>query len=236
MNKSLQKCLLWLLLVTGTFTVCNSIAQQPPNLTVGDFEKRINQLNVQVLDVRTVGEYQSGHLKNAFLADWTNREQFAESVQSLDKSKPIYTYCLSGSRSGSAANWLREKGYTVYTLDGGIAAWKRTGKTVEEAGKVKQMTSEEYQSLILADKTVLVDVGAIWCPPCKKMDLIIDSLVKTRSLQFHLVKIDGGDQTEIIKQLGVEAFPTFLIYKNGKEVWRKSGIVEMNELIPHLIK
>lgn len=230
----LMQKLFILLLVTGTLSTCNSIAQQSTNLAVGDFEKAVKQPNIQVLDVRTLGEFQTGHLKNAFLADWTNQEQFTERVQSLDKSKPIYTYCLSGARSGAAASWLREKGYLAYNMEGGIAAWKRAGKTVEESAGVKQMTLKEFQLLIPPDKTVLVDIGAAWCPPCKKMDPVIDSLAKSKNLQFHLIRIDAGNQTEISKQLQVEALPTFLVYKNGKEVWRKNGIVDAKELAQHL--
>jgi len=223
-----------LLLIAGMLNTSNSIAQQLTNLTVGDFEKAVKQPNIQVLDVRTWGEFQSGHLKDAFLADWTNQEQFTDRVQSLDKSKPVYTYCLSGARSGAAASWLREKGYRAFNLEGGIAAWKRAGKSVAAADRVKQMTLKEFQSLIPPDKTVLVDIGAAWCPPCKKMDPVIDSLAKSKNLPFELIRIDGGNQTEISKKLQVEALPTFLIYKNGKEVWRKSGIVDAKELSKHL--
>lgn len=230
----IQKFLLFLILVTGTVSACDSLARESPNLSVNDFEKRIKQPNVQVLDVRTAGEYQSGHLKDAFLADWNNQQQFIERVHSLDKSKPVYTYCLSGVRSGAAAKWLRENGYTAYSMDGGIAAWKRAGIPLEEAGIVQQMTLTEYQSLIPNDKIVLVDVGAVWCPPCIKMNPVIDSLAKAKNLQFDLIKVDGGAQIKITEQLDVESFPTFIIYKNGKEVWRKSGIVDAKELAQNL--
>ena len=220
------------LLSSLSFLACNSTAQQPINISISDFEKGIAQPQIQVLDVRTNGEYNSGHLPNAFLADWNNQQQFIERVRSLDKTKPVYTYCLSGARSGAAAKWLKENGYTVYNMEGGISAWKRAGKPVEEVGNIKQISMQEYLSLIPADKIVLVDVSAVWCPPCKKMKPVVDSLAKVGA--FHLVAIDGGDQTDISRQLGVEAFPTFIVYKNGKEVWRKSGIVEAAELAQHL--
>ena len=121
----LQKLLLLLLFFAGVFTACNSLAQQSTNLSVNDLEKGIKQKNIQVLDVRTADEYQSGHLKDAFLADWMNQADFTKKVQSLDKSKPVYTYCLGGGRSGEAAKWLIKNGYTVYNLDGGIATWKK---------------------------------------------------------------------------------------------------------------
>ena len=225
---------LWLMLFfVGTFTACNTTAQ-PANISVSDFEKEIKKPDVQVFDVRTPGEYQSGHLKDAFLADWSNQDEFIERVQSLDKLKPVYTYCLSGARSAAAVKWLKENGYTAYNMDGGIMAWKKAGMPVEEAANIKQMSLKEYQLLIPVDKTVLVDMGAVWCPPCKKMNPVINALTKTKDLQFYLLKIDAGEQIEIAKQLAVSTFPTFIIYKNGKEVWRKSGIVDAKELTQHL--
>jgi rhodanese-related sulfurtransferase len=225
-----QRFLMLVLLITTSMNAGITNAQQPGQLTTHDFEKGIKQPGIQLLDVRTSEEYQSGHLKEAFLADWTNKEQFIESVQSLDKSKTVYTYCLSGVRSDAASAWLRENGFNAYNLYGGIAAWKRAGKPVEAAAIVKQMSLQEYQALIPINKTVLVDVSAIWCPACKNMNRVIDSLATSKDLQFHLVKIDGGEQTKVCKKLKVDVFPTFIVYKGGKEVWRHSGIAEANKL------
>lgn len=211
-------------------TACNSQAQQT-NLPVAEFEKGIAQSNIQVLDVRTPGEYQSGHLKNALLADWNNDAEFKQRVNALDKSKPVYIYCLSGGRSSAAVEYLKQNGFTAYNLTGGISAWKRDNKPVEQAALVKQMNLQEYLAKIPNDKTVLVDFSAVWCPPCKKMTPLLDSLVKTNGNQFVLVKVDGGNQTEICKELKVDGFPTFIIYKQGKEVWRKQGLVEAKEFV-----
>jgi rhodanese-related sulfurtransferase len=127
----LQKFFLLILLIGGTLNACNSIAQKSPNLSINDFEKGIKKTKVQVLDVRTAGEYKTGHLKNAVLADWTNQEEFVKKALLLEKSKPVFTYCLVGGRSAAAAKWLTTKGYKVYNMDGGITAWKKAGKPVE---------------------------------------------------------------------------------------------------------
>ncbi len=127
----LPKFLLLIVLTAGLLTACDTSAQQTATLSVTDFEKGIKQKNIQVLDVRTPDEFRTGHLKNALLADWMNQQEFPKKVQSLDKSKLVYTYCLVGGRSAQAAKWLTKKGYKVYNLDGGIAAWKRAGKAVE---------------------------------------------------------------------------------------------------------
>lgn len=201
------------------------------NLSVEAFEKGISQSNAQVLDVRTPGEYESGHLKNALLADWNNQDEFKRRVAALDKSKPVYTYCLSGGRSKAATEWLIENGFTAYNLAGGTIAWKGAGKTMEREELVQQITLAEYMAQIPLDKTVLVDFSAVWCPPCKVMEPVLDSLVSSNGTQFFLVKIDGGKQTDICRELKVEQFPTFVIYKQGKEVWRKQGIVDAKELV-----
>ena len=219
-----------LICCTSLLTACSSNAQQT-NLSVPEFEKAIAQKNIQIVDVRTPGEYQSGHLGDAFLADWNNPKEFLERAKALDKSKPVYTYCLSGARSHEATQWLRQNGFTAYNLTGGISAWKRADKPVEQAAVVKQITMREYLAQITIDKTVLVDFGAVWCPPCKKMAPVLDSLVAMHGDKFVLVKIDGGGQTDICKELNVDGFPTFIFYKQGKEIWRKRGLTEMKEFV-----
>ena len=62
---------------------------------------------------------------------------------------------------------------------------------------------------------------------------VLDSLLATHGDKFELVKIDGGDQTDICKELNVDGFPTFILYKQGKEIWRKQGLTEMKEFIQY---
>jgi len=208
--------------------VCNTAAQTT-NLSVREFEKMISQRDIQLLDVRTFAEYQNGHLGNALLADWNSEREFAERAKALDKTKPVYTYCLSGARSGAAVEWLMLNGFTAYNLDGGINAWRNADRPVVQSVEVKQLTMAEYLAQIPSGKTVLVDFGATWCAPCKKMAPVIDSLVALQENKFILVKIDGGTQIDICKELKIDAFPTFIIYKQGKVTWRKNGLVEIKE-------
>jgi rhodanese-related sulfurtransferase len=216
----------------AVFSSCNS--QSTTNVDVVGFGQAIAKGNMQLLDVRTAGEYQSGHLSNALLADWNNEAEFKKRTEALDKSKPVYTYCLSGVRSAAATQWLRQQGFTAYNLSGGINAWKKAGKQVEQAIAIKQLTKAEYEAMIPNNQTVLVDISAVWCPPCKVMTPIVDSIAQANSGKMVLVKIDGGDQTELCKILNVNAFPTLIIYKQGKLVWQKEGIVSANEIAKQL--
>ncbi|MFN5023498.1 MAG: rhodanese-like domain-containing protein, partial [Chitinophagaceae bacterium] len=74
-------------------------SQQPLTISAVQFKAAIEQPGVQVLDVRTTGEFQSGHIQNAFQANWNDSKEFQERIQHLDKTKTVYVYCQAGARS-----------------------------------------------------------------------------------------------------------------------------------------
>lgn len=223
------------LVLFSAFLSCKGQADSLKKLEPEDFNKGISGKDVQVLDVRTAGEFKTGHIKNALQADWNNKEQFTERLKYVDKDKPVYIYCLAGGRSTAAADWMRKNGYTnIVELTGGINAWKKAEKPLEGIMEEKQMTIEEYWAKIPKDKTVLVDFGAKWCPPCVKMEPMLDELQQTKDLDFVLVKIDGGVHTDVMTALNIEPIPFFIIYKNGKEVWRKQGLQTKEKLIKQI--
>lgn len=231
----MMKRLLSFLLLSALLVSCQSQAQE--GLTATDFEKKIQAGESQLLDVRTAGEFQSGHLKNSLQADWLNNKEFAERIKYLDKSKPLLVYCASGVRSGAAAKFLLAQGFTsVQNLKGGLTAWKLEGKTVEQPAGATQMTLDAYKAYTTSAEIVLVDFGAEWCPPCKKMEPVLNQLQNELAGQFKLVKVDGGMDVDVMKAQKVESLPVFIIYKNGKETWRKQGLVELSELKEKLSK
>ena len=193
------------------------------------FEKAIAQPGIQILDVRTIGEYNSGYIRNALQADWNNKEQFYDRTQYLDRTRPVYVYCLSGGRSGAAAAALREKGYNSINLEGGVTAWKKAGKPLEGLKDDHKITEADYTKLTMAADLVLIDFGAEWCPPCRKMEPVLDHIRKNMSGRIRVSYVDAGQNTELMTSYQVEALPTFIIYKLGKEVWRKQGIVSQEE-------
>ncbi|MBG9376577.1 thioredoxin [Panacibacter sp. DH6] len=230
-----MKNIMSLLLAVMLFS-CSSNAQQGnKDVDATTFEKDIQKENVQVLDVRTPTEFADGHIKNAMLADWLNQAQFKERVQYLDKSKPVLVYCASGGRSSKASQWLADNGFTtVENLRGGITQWKIENKPVEGTSAQPQITEQDYAAQVNAAPVVLIDFGAAWCPPCRKMDPVISELETELKDKFRLVKIDGGIHTNMMKLQGVEALPTFIVYRNGKETWRKQGVIEKSELVAQL--
>jgi rhodanese-related sulfurtransferase len=211
-------------------------AQTKTSLTADEFEKDITtKKNIQILDVRTPGEFFAGHIKNAMLADWNNKTEFERRIAFVDKNKPVYVYCLAGGRSAAAADKMRKAGYTnVYELSGGTNAWRAASKPLDGAGTEKQMTIEAFNTSINAHKTVLVDFGASWCPPCIQMEPVLTNLVENNKGKFTLVKVDGGRDQNVLQTYKVIVLPVFIVFKDGKQVWRKDGIATEKEIAEQL--
>ncbi|RWZ88909.1 MAG: hypothetical protein EO766_07140 [Hydrotalea sp. AMD] len=217
--------------LTGILLSCQAQSTKNEALTPDVFQQQIQQPGVQILDVRTAEEFASGHIDHALQADWLIPDQFQERVKSIDKDKPVYVYCLSGVRSAAAADWLRAHQYkTVYHLAGGIQAWKQADKPLMGESNEPQINMEQYKQMIQQGNTVtLVDFGADWCPPCRKMQPVLEALKNTYGSKLNIVKIDAGKQSNIMKQMNLPAIPVFIIYKNGQEVFRKNGIVAQSD-------
>jgi len=216
---------IYLLFLLSSLFAC---AQKETVLNSSEFSSFISKENVQVLDVRTAEEFETGYIKNAMLADWNQTEEFKRRITSLDKSKPVAVYCLAGGRSAKAAAFLKSEGFQVVELAGGMNAWNKAQMEVENAGKVAEMTLVEYENRIKSQGWVLVDVGAKWCPPCRQMEPIVtDFLGKNSEVQFLMV--DGGKDKSVTRALNVEVMPTFILYKDGVKVWTASGIIDAEE-------
>ena len=80
-----------------------------------------------LVDVRTIEEYESGHIQDAINFDFYSRS-FQKEILSLDKSSSIILYCRTQNRSTKTANYLKENGYKEITvLEGGITSWVKNG-------------------------------------------------------------------------------------------------------------
>jgi len=121
-----------LILATAVLLSIDSITQagEPAvavPVKIEQAEKRIAG-GAQLLDVRTMEEWDEGHLKGATLVTVTEAGFLDKAKAALDRKKGVVVYCRSGRRSAMAAEQLRAAGFTVYDLDGGITAWKAAGK------------------------------------------------------------------------------------------------------------
>lgn len=86
-------------------------------IRVKDLDMYIRREDIQVIDVRTMDEFNKGHLKKASCVPY---EVLSEDINKLDKSKYILLYCDRGNVSLRAARELSQKGYNVINVCGGI--------------------------------------------------------------------------------------------------------------------
>ena len=86
------------------------------------FIEAIKDSTVQVIDVRTITEYNQGHLKGAKKVDFLRPTEFQSYFENKDTLQPVYLYCRSGNRSMNAAKYLKKRGFKeIYDLREGYS-------------------------------------------------------------------------------------------------------------------
>ncbi|KIC93915.1 thioredoxin domain-containing protein [Flavihumibacter solisilvae] len=228
LSRLITHCLFSFYVLCGLPVAAQEI-QNADKLEPAVFASKLEPSGSQLLDVRTAKEFRSGYIQHALQADWLNAKEFGERTAYLDKSKPVMVYCASGGRSSEAAAALRTAGFQVVELAGGLNRWKKEGHPVKGAADIKQLTDAEFQAMIKSNEVVLVDFGAEWCPPCRKMEPVLDKFLQQSASTVRLVKIDGGIHVNLMKSMNVSSLPHFFMYRNGKKVWEKQGLVSLEE-------
>lgn len=100
------------------------------DISVEEMQSLLKVDDVQLVDVRTLEEYESGFIANAQNIDYYS-PTLDEDLKILDKKKPVILYCRSGKRSRDCSEKLIEAGFQkVYNLKGGILEWEHEGMEI----------------------------------------------------------------------------------------------------------
>lgn len=125
-----MKKLFTLLLGMLGFGLNTSAQSAYKNMKVADFAQYITSDSVQLVDTRTLEEYEEGHLPKSILINVQDSAFLIQARAKLDKSKPVAVYCRSGKRSAAASALLSKEGFQVTNMLGGILAWIEAEKPI----------------------------------------------------------------------------------------------------------
>ena len=93
-----------------------------------------------------------------------------------------------------------------------------------------------FDTVINDNRPVIVDFHALWCNPCKMQSPILKEVAAELGERVRIIKIDVDKNSEIANRYSVQSVPTIIIFKNGKLVWRLSGVVSRSEFKSILMK
>jgi len=218
-------------------TGCGKAQNKESSLSATEFSEKLDKMkDAQLVDVRTPGEFQNGHLKNAMNIDW-KADDFADKAAALDKDKPVFVYCMSGPRSSAAAEKLQEMGFrNVYEMQGGMMKWRNANLPEMKASKSAGMSLVQYSELLKSDTPVLVDFYAEWCAPCKKMEPYLQKIAAEMPEKVKVIRINADENTDLCKALNVSALPVLKLYKKNKIIWENLGFVPEDEVRKQILK
>jgi len=88
-----------------------------------------------------------------------------------------------------------------------------------------------FNNIIDSEIPVLVDFYADWCGPCKMLAPILKEVKKELQDEIKIVKIDVDKNQPLADKYQVRGVPTMMLFKNGKQLWRQSGVLQKIEII-----
>jgi thioredoxin 1 len=88
----------------------------------------------------------------------------------------------------------------------------------------------KFETLINSEKPVLIDFFATWCGPCQTMIPVLDKLKTLKKSSLTIIKIDVDKNQALANRFKIKSVPTFMIFKEGKMLWRESATFTLKGL------
>jgi thioredoxin 1 len=93
-----------------------------------------------------------------------------------------------------------------------------------------------FNEIIQSDKPVLVDFFATWCGPCQMLAPILKDVKTNLGERISIIKIDVDKNQAVAAQYQVRGVPTMILFQNGKQLWRQSGLISKEEIIKIIVE
>ncbi|MDN3596074.1 thioredoxin [Zunongwangia endophytica] len=88
-----------------------------------------------------------------------------------------------------------------------------------------------FGDIIADEKPVLIDFYADWCGPCKTLGPILKEVKTELGEDIKIIKIDVDKNQQLATKYQVKGVPTMMLFKNGGQLWRQSGVLQKQEII-----
>ena len=89
---------------------------------------------------------------------------------------------------------------------------------------------EKFNEIINGNQITLVDFFAIWCGPCKMMHPVLEQLKEDLGDGIRILKIDVDKNQALSEAYRIQSVPTLMLFKEGKQLWRQSVAMRMQDL------
>lgn len=89
---------------------------------------------------------------------------------------------------------------------------------------------KSFNDIINQNVPVLIDFYADWCGPCKSMAPVLKQLKAELKDSISIIKINVDTNLALAAEYQVQGVPTFMVFKQGKQVWRQSGMQTVAQL------
>lgn len=89
----------------------------------------------------------------------------------------------------------------------------------------------KFNQIINSDQPVLVDFYATWCGPCQMLAPILLDVKKAMGDAITIIKIDVDKNQSLAAQYQVRGVPTMMLFQNGQQLWRQSGVLSKEQII-----
>ncbi len=95
--------------------------------------------------------------------------------------------------------------------------------------------NSSFDQIIHSDKPVLIDFFATWCGPCQMLGPILKEVKDQLGDRVSIIKIDVDKNQELAAMQQVRGVPTMMLFQNGKQLWRQSGVLSKEEIIKNIL-